>query len=311
MTKKTKKSNGIISFLKDPLGIRELNRKIDAVNDKLFWMDYFSNGGRAVYVGNNRVLVKIIVAAAQIAYYVEADDRLLAPWFIASGAYESELTHYLVSALRPDSHCIDVGSNFGYFTCLMARFCPNGKIVGIEPDRHVMELARDNVFINGFQATTEVILGAASDRDAEELKLYRRKTRSGNTSIAKMSSEFLEQLGEPQSEEFAVQSFRVDSLMDRMLQRVDFLKIDVEGAEPLVIKGAEQTIAANPDLQIIMEWSPGQIREAGLDVGEFLRDLELRGMTCAQITATGPQQRSFTELQNLPYAAGILLRRIS
>lgn len=298
----------IVGRVRDPLGLGALHSKIDKLDQKLSWMEYFSNGGRAVYVGNNRVLVKIVVAAAQIAFYVEADDRLLAPWFIVSGGYETELTNYFVSAFKPDSHCIDVGANFGYFTCLMARFCPNGKIVGIEPDLHVMELARDNVLINGFQSTTEVILGAASDREAS-ITLHRRKTRSGNTSIAKVSSQFLETLGEPQSEAFVVQSLRIDSLKDRMNGRVDFLKVDVEGAEPLVIRGAHQTIAENPHLQIIMEWSPGQIREAGFDVGEFLDDLDAQGLVCSQLTPSGQLGISYAELQNLPYAAGILLIR--
>lgn len=298
----------ILDFVTDPLRLRAINSKLKDIQKKLFWMDYFSNGGRAVYVGNNRVLVKCIIAGAQVAYYVEADDRLLAPWFIVSGAYETELTSFFVASLKPDSHCIDVGSNFGYFTCLMARFCPSGKIIGIEPDLHVMQLARDNVLINGFHETTEVMLAAASDHEGQ-ISLHRRKTRSGNTSITKASAEFLEILGEAESEEFSVKAVRIDSLLEKMNGRVDFIKIDVEGAEPLAMRGAQQTIALNPQLQIVMEWSPGQISGAGFDVHEFLRDLERQGLVCAQLTASEPKVISFVELEHIPYAAGILLRR--
>ena len=300
----------ILDFVTDPLGTRSINRKLSEIEKKLFWIDYFSNGGRAVYVGNNRVLVKCIIAGAQVAYYVEADDRLLAPWFIVSGAYETELTSFFVSSLKPDSHCLDVGSNFGYFTCLMGRFCPTGKIIGIEPDLHVMQLARDNVHINGFHGTSEVILAAASDRDGQ-ISLHRRKTRSGNTSITKASPEFLETLGETEGEEFSVKAIRIDSLLEKMNGRVDFIKIDVEGAEPLAMRGAEQTIALNPQLQIVMEWSPGQIKGAGFDVRKFLADLERQGLVCAQLTASAPQPISFADLEHLPYAAGVLLHRKS
>lgn len=305
-----RRGRAIVEFLRDPFGTKAINKKLDQIQDKLFWIDYFSNGGRAVYVGNNRVLVKCIVYAAQIAYYVEADDLLLAPWFIVSGAYETELTNFFVPAFKPDSHCIDVGCNFGYFTCLMARFCPDGRVVGIEADARIMQLARDNVHINGFQATTEVLHAAASDREGQ-LTMHRRQTRSGNTSIAKAPAEFLEALGEPQSEEFTVDSVRIDSLLPKMNGRVDFIKIDVEGAEPLALRGAEQTIERNPQLQIVMEWSPGQIVGAGFDVGQFVEEIERKGFVCSRLTTAGPQAISFADLRNLSYAAGVLLRRVA
>ena len=142
--------------------------RFDALEHKINILEYFSHGGRATYVGNNRVLVKAVVANNNIAFFVEANDRLLSPWFIVTGGYETQLTDYFVRELRPDSHCIDVGANFGYFTCLMARFCPQGRVIGIEPDEHVYEIARDNVFINDFNKFTSVLHAAASNSDAND-----------------------------------------------------------------------------------------------------------------------------------------------
>jgi hypothetical protein len=83
-----------------------------------------THGGRATYIGNNRVLTKVIVGDCDFAFVVEADDRLISPWFIVTGKYDTATTNYLLRNLRRESHCLDVGSNFGYFTCLMARLCP-------------------------------------------------------------------------------------------------------------------------------------------------------------------------------------------
>jgi hypothetical protein len=115
-------------------------RKIEAKIDRL---ETFSHGARATYVGDNRVLMKCVVENHQIAFLVEADDRLITTWFIVSGTYETDLTNLFVEMLHQDSHRIDIGANFGYFTCLMARFSPRGKLIGVEPDRHVYEIARD------------------------------------------------------------------------------------------------------------------------------------------------------------------------
>ncbi len=204
------------------------------------------------------------------------------------------MTNFFVSALKPDSHCLDIGSNFGYFIGLMARFCPNGRVIGIEPDRHVFELARDNIFINGF-AHAEVI-HAAAGKEASDIVLHRRNTRSANTSIAKMPDEFTNSMGETPSQPFTVACLPIDDLLPKLDGRVDFMKIDVEGAEPLVFEGAKKAIAANPQITIVAEWSPGQIAAAGFDVSKFLASVEAMGLVPFDIEPDGVKSLSFTEL---------------
>jgi FkbM family methyltransferase len=278
--------------------LRDLNRKIDM-------LEYQSHGARAVYVGNNRVLMKTIVANAQLAFLLEADDRLLTPWFIVSGRFETELTNFFLRHLKPHSHCIDVGSNFGYYTCLMARFCPSGRVIAIEADEHVCALSRDNIAINGFGGLAEAIHAAASD-SCSRLTLHRRRTRSANTSLAKMPDDFVARMGEPPSEPFDVVGLRIDDLLPRFDGRVDFIKIDVEGAEPLVLRGAREMVRCNPHLTIVMEWSPGQIEAAGFDVAAFLTELDDMGL---QPSDTTGKSLNRNDLLAAPYFTGIVLRR--
>ncbi|MDB5461002.1 MAG: FkbM family methyltransferase [Caulobacteraceae bacterium] len=287
---------------------RDLDRRLLDIEQKISTVQYFSHGSRATYVGNNRVLVKIVVGGANIAYFVEADDRLISPWFIVTGGYETDLTSYFLRELKPDSHCIDVGSNFGYFTCLLARFCPNGRVIGIEADQHVFEIARDNVHINGFGGHANIVHAAATDSEGE-VTLHRRVTRSGCTSITKVWESYTQILGEPSPERFTVKGVRIDDLAGQMSGRVDFMKIDVEGAEPLVFEGARDTIAANPQLSIVMEWSPGQIRDAGFDIPTFLGVLDGMGLRPYEIQHDKVAPLSFDEVSNSPYRAGIVLKR--
>jgi len=285
--------------------LRALNSRIDLLNSRIDLLDYHSHGARAVYVGNNRVLMKAVVANALIAFFLEADDRLLTPWFIVSGRYETELTDFFLKNLKPDSYCIDIGANFGYYTCLMSRFCPSGRVIAVEADEHVYELARDNIFINGFEHIAQAIHGAASD-SGEWLTLYRRLSRSANTSLAKMSDDFVAQMGELPSQPFEVKGIRIDDLLPRLNHHVDFIKIDVEGAEPLAFRGARETIERNPRLTIVMEWSPHQISGAGFDPGEFLSELESMHL---QPFNTEGKALSRDELLATSYFAGIVLRR--
>lgn len=287
---------------KGPNSLNKIN-----VYEMISRLERESHGSRATYVGNNRVIVKCVVKGANIAYYVEANDRLISPWFIVTGHYETDLTNYFLRSFKPNSHCIDVGANFGYFTCLMARFCPKGRVIGIEADKHIYEIVRDNIAINGF-GHAEAIHAAASSSSGE-ITFFRRHSRSGNTSIVSVGTDLTELLGERPAEPFDVGAIRIDDLSEKLGGRVDLMKIDVEGAEPLAIEGSRQTIASNPQLAIVMEWSPGQIQSAGFDLRDFLDSLQGQGIRPFDLENDREVLISYDELLNLPYRAGIVLKR--
>lgn len=264
------------------------------------------HGGRATYMGNGLVLVKAVVDRRNIAYLIPADDRLISPWFIVSGKYETEVTDHFVRTLRPDDHCLDLGANFGYFTCLFARFCPRGKVVGVEPDPAIHALLRDNIHINGFGEIASARNAAVADT-LDPVTLYRRVGRPGNTSIWHAPESFTEAFGEEPAEAFTVPGLTLNRLA-RQMEKLDIVKIDVEGAEPLVFRAAARAIKANPAIQIVMEWSPGQIQVAGCEPAAFLDEITALGLDFFTL-APRPEPLSRDALLGRSYVAGILLTR--
>ena len=284
------------------------NNKLSCALESLQRLEHFSHGTRATYIGDKRVLVRVVVGNANIAFIVEADDKLLTPWFVATGSYETDLTDFFVKHLSSKSHCLDVGANFGYFTCLMARFCPEGKVIGVEADEHICRLTRDNIAINNFGGIASVRNAAAGETN-QPLTMYRRMGRSGNTSIASVPESFTREMGESPVVEFTTPGLRVDDLLSDFGGHLDFMKIDVEGAEPLVFRGARETFARNPNLTTVMEWSPHQIQHAGFDISDFVRELGELDLQAFDLVQGTEQSLSFDELVSLPYRAGITLRR--
>lgn len=265
-------------------------------------------GSRATYVGDGRLLVAVCVHDNHFAFYLQAQDRLIAPWFFASGAYETRLTNYFFRNLRPHHICIDAGANFGFFTVIMARLCHRGRVIGIEADPVMHALFRDNIAINGCDQVATALCRAVADGD-RDVTLHRRHGRSGNTSIAKAGQDLTEHFNEPPSAAFSVPGITIDAL-SASIGPIDFLKVDIEGAEPLAWSGMQETIARSPAIRVVMEWSPGQIRAAGLDPLAMLGDIERFGLQPSLIGDDGqPHPVSMADVAGLDYRDGIEFSR--
>lgn len=301
-------------WLRNLLGVDDLAEKVGALSTRLADLqasleriEALEHGGRAAYVGGGRVLTKAAFPEWSLSYFAEGNDRLISPHLITHGRHEDDLTNFFLRNIAEDSHCLDLGANIGYFACIMAKKARFGKTIAVEADPAICQYIQDNLHINFLENVSEVICGAISDKMGE-LTLHRRVTRSGNTSIIDVGDAFARSKGEPPTETFVVPSFTIDSLLPKMDGRVDFIKIDVEGAEVMAFDGARETIRSNPQINILMEWSPGQIRAAGFEIEPFLAQLRDYGLSPAMLNVDGTSYPiSYELLEGAQYISGVLL----
>jgi hypothetical protein len=115
------------------------------------------------------------------------------------------------------------------------------------------------------------MLAGASDKAVK--RRWRRRLKL-KARLMRLKNRLFARTERPPVEEYRpIASVRIDDLAGRLQGRVDIIKIDVEGAEPLVLAGARETIRGNRNLAIVMEWSPGQIEAAGFDLRRFTQEI--------------------------------------
>ncbi len=179
----------------------------------------------------------------------------------ALGTYEPDFFQALRKHIRSGDACVDVGGNLGYYSLLMARLTgPKGRVVTFEPVAENLAVLRENIEINKFK-NIKVVDSALGER-AGVLKLI----RSGSeTFTATPSTRGYAVEGEHMEVEVRVDT--LDSYLDREFLRPNVIKIDVEGAELDVLRGATETLrTARPTLLLEIHGWGDPVSQAVMDL---------------------------------------------
>ncbi len=197
---------------------------------------------QSTYLGDHTSLCRVL---GKYLCYVDTRDRHLAPHLMMNGFWEPWITMAIAQRLQPGMVCVDVGANLGYFTMLMADLVgPTGGVIAFEPNPRLRELCSSSISSSGFRDRTCISGLAASDVDGAIVPLTFDFSSPMNGTIVASAKPGATQ----------VRTVRLDSACAN-LPRVDFIKIDVEGAEELVWRGMQGLLDKNPHAIVVMEWN--------------------------------------------------------
>ena len=175
----------------------------------------------------------------------------------ALGVYEPWKFKLFCDLVRKNMTIIDVGANKGCFSLLATKLMGDyGRVLSFEPEPINCEWITRSIDANNYKGIT-LFQMALSDSDGKA-DLYIGE-KSGFHSL-------LPPLDKPEPEKMTVIQKRLDTvLQENKISEVDLIKIDVEGSELQVLKGATETIKQNKNLKIIMDLHP----QKGVDIYEI------------------------------------------
>jgi FkbM family methyltransferase len=174
-----------------------------------------------------------------VSFMLDPRD-LVANMILRTGEWQPEIWESISPNLSEGSVFLDVGAHIGYFSIKAApKVGKTGRVVAFEPNPETLVLLRDNVTVNKAQ---NVIVEPIACTDREQtLTLYAAPNL--NTGASSLARENANISAEEAPRPYSVRGRPIDDVVRELnLERVDAMKVDVEGAEVYVLRGAVNTM---------------------------------------------------------------------
>jgi FkbM family methyltransferase len=215
-------------------------------------------------------------------------DRTIGKKLALYGTYEEDEITLLCSLVKPGDVVMDVGANFGLYSLYLSRTVgPKGKVIAFEPDPDNFALLCANLKANG--CTNVLPFQYALGERAGDVELFQIEDNRGNLSLADLG-----QTGRS----VTVPMRRADEVLDGLGLRPDVAKIDVEGAEPLVISG----LGEHKPERILFEFAPEFIRSFNNSPERFLDSFVAAGYALELVDSFHPVRVQLTSSEILARA---------
>jgi len=170
--------------------------------------------------------------------------RLVVPrgsdYMYAKG-YEAKVTGALTRLVRPGYVCADVGAHIGYFTMLMARLAgPEGRVIAFEAREEIAAYLERNVTLNEGHTQIAIRRAAVTDGATDPVDLY--SGAPGSEMRSTILQGFAEREAQLGRRVISVPAVTLDSCFG-VGERLDLVKMDIEGAEAVALAGAQRILA--------------------------------------------------------------------
>lgn len=164
--------------------------------------------------------------------------------------WEPETTKIVKENVKPGMTCLDIGASIGYFTLQFCRLVgKEGRVFSFEPTEMNYNYLCENLRLNGYTNAMPYKMAAWDKHELVQMPINAPKPVWANGVAV---GEFLEKQG---------------------ISKVDFIKVDVDGPEPKVLKGLIKIFEKNPQLKMVIEYYPKYIKDGGCSPEEFMEIL--------------------------------------
>lgn len=194
-------------------------------------------------------------------FFAHTLDRLIVLLLLKFGMWEKREIEFFKKTIKEGWTVLDIGANIGYPSLLLSKLVgKRGKVVAFEPDRDNVQTLKKNIKANNIQNITVVPMAVSNHSGAAIL--FVSDSHSGDHRIYN-----------PSEEKRKTQTIKTISLDEHFKpkNKIDFIQMDVQGAEELVFKGMKRLLSENKKINILLEFWPEGLRKIGSSPVDFLK----------------------------------------
>jgi len=201
-----------------------------------------------IEISDNRVILTTRKDSIKlIAKY--PDKRIIPIEILNFSYYEREALDFLKKVINPESVMFDIGGNVGWYTINLKKEKPGLIVYTFEPIPKTFTILKENCLLNNI--STENLYNIGFSDEDKEVEFYFYPEGSGNSSMVNLTEN---------PDVVVVKSLvqKIDTFIQKKNINVDFIKIDVEGAELFVLKGGLETIRKDTPViftEMLRKWS--------------------------------------------------------
>jgi FkbM family methyltransferase len=198
----------------------------------------------------------------------EEEEALLLMYSGAGSAgLEPGTRRILQAVVGPGGHAVDVGASVGLHTLALARAVgQTGRVDAFEAAPGLQPYLQRTLAVNGFgQVHLHNMAVGAKDGTAS----FQVARTIGHSSLYELGDDEVR-------DQVTVQLRQLDSVSG-VTAPIDLIKIDVEGAELDVIRGAKKILSGSPECVVVAEFGPSHLRRAGVSVEDWFSEFTGHG----------------------------------
>ncbi len=218
-------------------------------------------------------------------------QKAMYDWVSNGQVYERETVDALKAILKPGDTFIDVGAHVGWFSMIAGALVgDNGRVAALEPNPSNMRALRGNLNLNAFKiSTSSVAAGSFTGRGT----MFENLDNDGGHAFWDVGKHDANILSARNPHTFDVRVCELDDVVP-IVWPVHAIKIDTEGAEHEVLKGATELLKRNPQCVVIAEINRFGLAQMGSSE-EALRTLMEKdlGYKCFLLQGSEPPEMPF------------------